>query len=124
MFDPDHAAFLSWDFLYKIYDKILEAVKGQQALYQEGAPERQLKKQLKVQQRQLAAQERREKRMQELEAALAEEGITSDMVEEPSRFEKKAAKQKEAEAEKAFARHSRRLRRPESVRKRQNSRQS
>ena len=74
-------------FLYKVYDKILEAVKGQQALYQEGAPERQLKKQLKAQQRQLAAQERREKRMQELEAALAEEGITSDMVEEPSRFE-------------------------------------
>ena len=78
-------------FLYKVYDKILEAVKGQQALYQEGAPERQLRKQLKVQQRQLAAQERREKRMQELEAALAEEGIASDMVEEPSRFEKKAA---------------------------------
>ena len=66
-------------------------MKGQQALYQEGAPERQLKKQLKVQQRQLAAQERREKRMQELEAALAEEGITSDMVEEPSRLGKKSS---------------------------------
>jgi S-DNA-T family DNA segregation ATPase FtsK/SpoIIIE len=81
-------------FLYKVYDKILEAVKGQQALYQEGAPERQLKKQLKAQQRQQAAQERREKRMQELEAALAEEGITPDMVEESSRLEKKTAKQK------------------------------
>ena len=94
-------------FLYKIYDKILEAVKGQQALYQEGAPERQLKKQLKVQQRQLAAQERREKRMQELEAALAEEGITSDMVEEPSRFEKKAAKQKGKKASRTAGNDSR-----------------
>ena len=94
-------------FLYKIYDKILEAVKGQQALYQEGAPERQLKKQLKVQQRQLAAQERREKRMQELEAALAEEGIASDMVEEPSRFEKKAAKQKGKKASRTAGNDSR-----------------
>ena len=94
-------------FLYKIYDKILEAVKGQQALYQEGAPERQLKKQLKVQQRQLAAQERREKRMQELEAALAEEGIVSDMVEEPSRFEKKAAKQKGKKASRTAGNDSR-----------------
>ena len=94
-------------FLYKVYDKILEAVKGQQALYQEGAPERQLKKQLKVQQRQLAAQERREKRMQELEAALAEEGITSDMVEEPSRFEKKAAKQKGKKASRTAGNDSR-----------------
>ena len=94
-------------FLYKIYDKILEAVKGQQALYQEGAPERQLKKQLKVQQRQLAAQERREKRMQELEAALAEEGITSDMVEEPSRFEKKAANQKGKKASRTAGNDSR-----------------
>ena len=94
-------------FLYKIYDKILEAVKGQQALYQEGAPERQLKKQLKVQQRQRAAQERREKRMQELEAALAEEGITSDMVEEPSRFEKKAAKQKGKKASRTAGNDSR-----------------
>ena len=85
--------------MYKVYDKILEAVKGQQALYREGAPERQLKKQLKVQQRQLAAQERREKRMQELEAALAEEGIASDMVEEPSRFEKKGS---QTEREKGF----------------------
>ena len=64
-------------FLYKVYDKILEAVKGK-LIYQEGAPERAVKKQLKAQQRQLAAQERREKRMQELEAALAEEGIASD----------------------------------------------
>ena len=96
-------------FLYKIYDKILEAVKGQQALYQEGAPERQLKKQLKVQQRQLAAQERREKRMQELEAALAEEGITSDMVEEPSRFEKKAAKQKGKKASRTAGNDSRQI---------------
>ena len=94
-------------FLYKVYDKILEAVKGQQALYQEGAPERQLKKQLKVQQRQLAAQERREKRMQELEAALAEEGIASDMVEEPSRFEKKAAKQKGKKASRTAGNDSR-----------------
>ncbi len=73
----------------------------------EGAPERQLKKQLKVQQRQLAAQERREKRMQELEAALAEEGIASDMVEEPSRFEKKAAKQKGKKASRTAGNDSR-----------------
>ena len=76
-------------FLYMLYDRILEAVKGRQALYQEGAPERELKKQLKAQQRQMAAQERREKRMQELEAALAEEGL--DMEEEsPSLFGKKS----------------------------------
>ena len=65
-------------FLYMLYDRILEAVKGRQALYQEGAPERELKKQLKAQQRQMAAQERREKRMQELEAALAEEGLDTE----------------------------------------------
>lgn len=77
-------------FLYMLYDRILEAVKGRQALYQEGAPERELKKQLKAQQRQMAAQERREKRMQELEAALAEEGL--DMEEEsPSLLGKKSA---------------------------------
>lgn len=32
--------------------------------------------------------------MQELEAALAEEGIASDMVEEPSRFEKRQPNRK------------------------------
>lgn len=80
-------------FLYKIYDKILEAVKGQQALYQEGAPERQLKKQLKAQQRQMAAQERREKRMQELEEALAEEGFDPEAERDTSLFGKKSGKQ-------------------------------
>ena len=75
-------------FLYKIYDLILEAIKGQQALYKEGAPERQLKKQLKAQQRQIAAQERREKRMQELEAALAEDGLETE--ESTSLFSKKS----------------------------------
>ena len=75
-------------FLYKIYDLILDAIKGQQALYKEGAPERQLKKQLKAQQRQMAAQERREKRMQELEAALAEDGLET---EEESRRRQRSA---------------------------------
>lgn len=85
-------------FLYKVYDKILEAVKGQQALYQEGAPERQLKKQLKVQQRQLAAQERREKRCRDLEAALAEEGLLQIWW-RTTRFEEKGS---QTEREKGF----------------------
>ena len=82
-------------FLYHVYDQILESIKGQKALYQEGAPERKLKKQLKAQQRQMAAQERREKRMQELEAALAEEGFEQEEeenTEERSFFGKKQAK--------------------------------
>ncbi len=62
-------------FLYKIYDQILGIFKGTQMRYQEGEPERQLKKQLKAQQRQQAAKERREKRMQELEAALANDEL-------------------------------------------------
>lgn len=45
--------------------------------------------------------------MQELEAALAEEGIASDMVEEPSRFEKKAAKQKGKKASRTAGNDSR-----------------
>mgnify|MGYP004729850181 CR=1 FL=1 len=94
-------------FLYKIYDQILGIFKGTQMRYQEGEPERQLKKQLKAQQRQQAAKERREKRMQELEAALAEEGIASDMVEAPSRFEKKGAKQKGKKASRTTGSDSR-----------------
>ena len=62
-------------FLYKLYDRLLEAIKGTHVRYQEGAPERELRRQVKAQQRQMAAQQRREKRMQELEAALAEEGM-------------------------------------------------
>ncbi len=62
-------------FLYKLYDKLLEMLKGTHERYQEGAPERELRRQVKAQQRQLAAQERRERRMKELEAALAEEDL-------------------------------------------------
>ena len=62
-------------FLYKGYDRLLEAIKGTHVRYQEGAPERELRRQVKAQQRQMVAQQRREKRMQELEAALAEEGM-------------------------------------------------
>ncbi len=62
-------------FLYKLYDKLLEMLKGTHERYQEGAPERELRRQVKAQQRQMAAQERRERRMKELEAALAEEDL-------------------------------------------------
>ena len=62
-------------FLYKLYDKLLEMLKGTHERYQEGAPERELRRQVKAQQRQMAAQERRERRMKELEAALAEENL-------------------------------------------------
>ena len=62
-------------FLYKLYDKLLEMLKGTHERYQEGAPERELRRQVKTQQRQMAAQERRERRMKELEAALAEEDL-------------------------------------------------
>ena len=62
-------------FLYKLYDKLLEMLKGTHERYQEGAPERELRRQVKAQQRQMAAQERRERRMKELEAALAEEDM-------------------------------------------------
>ena len=62
-------------FLYKLYDKFLEMLKGTHERYQEGAPERELRRQVKAQQRQMAAQERRERRMKELEAALAEEDL-------------------------------------------------
>ena len=62
-------------FLYKLYDKLLEMLKGPHERYQEGAPERELRRQVKAQQRQMAAQERRERRMKELEAALAEEDL-------------------------------------------------
>lgn len=62
-------------FLYKLYDKLLEMLKGTHERYQEGAPERELRRQVKAQQRQMAAQERRERRMKGLEAALAEEDL-------------------------------------------------
>lgn len=62
-------------FLYKLYDKLLEMLKGTHERYQEGAPERELRRQVKAQQRQMAAQERRERRMKELESALAEEDL-------------------------------------------------
>ena len=62
-------------FVYKLYDKLLEMLKGTHERYQEGAPERELRRQVKAQQRQMAAQERRERRMKELEAALAEEDL-------------------------------------------------
>ena len=86
-------------FLYKIYDQILETVKGQKALYQEGAPERKLKKELKARQRQIAAQERREKRMQELEEALAAEGFETENKEEaPAVLVKKSGKKRQKKA--------------------------
>ena len=62
-------------FLYKMYDHILNLFKGTHQRYQDGAPERQMKKKLKAQRKQMAAQERRARRMEELEAALAEEEI-------------------------------------------------
>ena len=62
-------------FLYKLYDYILDLFRGTHQRYQDGAPERQMKKKLKAQRKQMEAQERRAKRMEELEAALAEEEI-------------------------------------------------
>lgn len=81
-------------FLYKLYDRIVEEVKGQQALYQEGAPERQLKKQLKAQQRQIAARERRERRMQELEEALAAEEMDEEQTERMALTDRKQGSQR------------------------------
>ena len=74
-------------------------MKGQKALYQEGAPERKLKKELKARQRQIAAQERREKRMQELEEALAAEGFETENKEEaPAVLVKKSGKKRQKKA--------------------------
>lgn len=60
-------------FINRIVDWIIAMVKGGQKRYEDGRPERELKKELKSQQRQKAAQERREERIRKLEEALEAE---------------------------------------------------
>ena len=98
-------------FLYKLYDGLVEMVKGGHERYREGAPERQLKKELKAHQRQVAAEERRARRMQELEEALAEDESDIESPVKPKKKSGKLSKRKgkaelEMEAESISAPHS------------------
>ena len=65
-------------FLNRIMDGIISLVKGGQKRFEDGRPERELKKELKSQQRQKAAEERRAERMKKLEEALAAEELEEE----------------------------------------------
>ena len=65
-------------FLNRILDGIISLVKGGQKRFEDGRPERELKKELKSQQRQKAAEERRAERMRKLEEALAAEELEEE----------------------------------------------
>lgn len=61
------------DFVTMIVIKIIDLVKNGRARYQEGQPERRLRKEARAQQRQQLREERREERIRKLEAELAED---------------------------------------------------
>ncbi|WP_373214905.1 DNA translocase FtsK 4TM domain-containing protein [Ruminococcus sp. 5_1_39BFAA] len=82
-------------FINKILDWIIAMVKGGQKRYEDGRPERELKKELKSQQRQKAAQERREERIRKLEEALEAEEKEESVPAAPKK-KKSSAKRKES----------------------------
>ena len=61
------------DFVTMIVIKIIDLVKNGRVRYQEGQPERRLRKEARAQQRQQLREERREERIRKLEAELAED---------------------------------------------------
>lgn len=61
------------DFATMIVIKIIDLVKNGRVRYQEGQPERRLRKEARAQQRQQLKEERREERIRKLEAELAED---------------------------------------------------
>lgn len=81
-----------FDFIFKIWDKILGLVKGGHELYMEGQPERDLKKEIREQEKRQKRELRQAERIRRLEETLE--------------AEKKAAQAMEAENEEAAARQS------------------
>lgn len=81
-----------FDFIFKIWDKILSLVKGGHEIYMEGQPERDLKKEIREQERRQKRELRQAERIRRLEETLE--------------AEKKAAQALEAENEVAAARRS------------------
>lgn len=81
-----------FDFIFKIWDKILGLVKGGHELYMEGQPERDLKKEIREQEKRQKRELRQAERIRRLEETLE--------------AEKKAAQAMEAKNEEAAARQS------------------
>ena len=83
-----------FDFIIGIGFKIADLVKGGHERYKEGQPERDLKKELRAQQKQQIREERRARKIQELEEALAQEEIPFALSDEEQLLDPEKAKVK------------------------------
>lgn len=70
--DIDHAEII-FGFVFRIWDAVCALARDGHDMYMEGQPERDLRKELRVQERRQRREERQAQRVRELEEALAQE---------------------------------------------------